>query len=215
MIRTIQTASEIRRHSVVDATYRIEGLCDRILIYEETALKDCLGLEFYEALLNDLNAIQSDVYDYDEEKNYIPNDYCIYEDVIYKCINNSVGSIPKNNSDWEIAPKFNNPVYQDLYDRYLKIYLANYAIHEDIVFSAIPATNKGLMESEKDSSGSKSVSLEKLYLWRRNAKRLSVDILELIKLFIKKNKDKFKMIAFLQECDGDCEIEEDSDRMAW
>lgn len=215
-MKTIQTSSEIRKHSIVDASYRIEGLCDRILIYEELAFKDCLGLGFYEVLLDDLVQLPSEILDYDEENLYSINEYSIYREDVFKCIEVSQNEVPEASEKWEKVNKFSTLCFQELYDRYLKVYLSNFIVHNDIVFNTTQAANKGLMQYSKDSSGAETVDLKILYQWRRDTKQLYLDTLELIKLFLEKNKENcnFEEVAFFENCEEDCEVD-GIDRIAW
>lgn len=217
-MKTIQTAAEIRLHSVVDASYRIEGLCDRILVYEETAFKQCLGLEFYNTLIEDLNNIPSDTEEWDESKDYSIDNYVVYHELIYiSIISNNKNKVPGVDESWSLIRKFKTNCYNELYDRYLKVYLSNYAVHNDLTFNTAQFGNKGIVITKSDKSGQERVSLELMYQWRRDAKKLYDDTLELIKIWIEKNKSScnFSKVAFLN---NDCDSESCSDteeRIAW
>ncbi len=215
-MQTIQTSYEVRLHSVVDATYRIEGLCNRILIYEESAFRTCLGLEFYNDLLSDMNSVSDVTEEWDEEKTYAENSLVNYRDIIYKAVQSNTNTAPVSSDKWIKVDKFKTSCYNELYNRYLKVYLSNYIVHNDLIFNAAQFGNKGISSASTDKSSKERTDIELLYQWRRDAKKLYEDTLELIKLWIEKYKDecKFSNVSFLNECDEDC-TNSDEERIAW
>ncbi len=189
---TLITAYEVVRNSPVRFDYPTATICTAIKNKELSLFRECLGSGFYQELIDDLIPY-SNVPEYDVTGNYIINDIVFYDGALFKSlIAQSPPHALEDDLAWDIAPKFTNIWYQQLWEDYLRYYLAYMIIHSTINYSTYQAGSFGLVLIKNyTEQGQSTVGMKEMWNWKANIKADAIDFFENMKDFIKENIDHF------------------------
>ncbi len=117
------TPWEVIQNSPLNKEFPIDKVAGYVDI-REAFLKDCFGCEFLEILADDLAEVPDQEYtEFVYGISYLLGTYMVYNGVPYQA-NVDTASIPGTSPDWTLFKKFTNDIYNELWDTYLKQYLA-------------------------------------------------------------------------------------------
>lgn len=149
MFNTLLRPSEIVYYSGISKEF---PLCSFRTLFsvEEYEFNECLGIAFYDVLLNDL-VEYSNVSAYNNNSFYVIGSTVLRDGVIYISIQDTQGNLPSNPEFWELAPKFTTDCYNELWCKYLAEYLSLRVIFDRIphIHNQIKAT--GIIRLKGDS----------------------------------------------------------------
>lgn len=108
--------------------------CDlrTIMQIEYAEFRTCLGLGFYETLKNDL--VNYNAAEFDPNTTYSEGSTVQWYGIVYKALQESTQFTPDNTEYWELAPKFNQSYYQDLWCMFLAPFLSWQLIRSRLPF---------------------------------------------------------------------------------
>ena len=150
MPRTLITGLEVVNHA--PTSYRDEALakCPYIHIVEEALFHECLGIALYNDMLSDI-VDYSSVGAFREQQPYTVGSNVIVNGIIYTCIQATTSQTVANSNFWQVAIKFNNPAYQELWTRYLAMLIAtNVQIHT-LATQAVSVSAAGVTRSKSEN----------------------------------------------------------------
>lgn len=154
---------------------------------ETTLFRRCLGIPFYKKLLEDVIRYDN-IPDYNHLLTYAEDDLVLLDGTVFRSLVNSNTEHPVIVSNWEIAPKFTNAYYQELWDNFLRYYLGYMLIYTTITYSTFQAGEKGVMQTKNyQEVGQSTVDLKTLNVWKKNCKNDAIDYLENMKEYIREN----------------------------
>lgn len=201
------TAWEVVQFSPVKRDYPTAFICNSIKHKELKIFRDCLGNDLYELMIADL--IPYDTYEeYETDKIYDEGEVVLLDTCLFKSKIDNNTSNPTGSDTWELAKKFESDCYNELWECYLRQYLAFMVIYSTINYATTQAGAKGIMKFADGVSGEASVHHKALFTYEQNFKRALLDdandILENMKAFMKDNPDCFPAS---DPCEGDkCKI---------
>lgn len=145
MSKTIITAREVLKYSIVDkhtAPAMVEPL---IRTLEETLFRTTLGWKWYNELLEDLEDLSS-YSQFNKGQVYQVGEFVEYQEEIWKCLQTTTGAELPGSSPtyWSQNPKFQTAANQTLYDNYLVYLLAWTITAKAAVFAAFRIANVGV-----------------------------------------------------------------------
>lgn len=214
MSNSLITAFEVVKYSPVRFDYPTATICTAIKNKETTLFRQCLGLEFYDILLDDVinydcaslytNATCGDgieyvegqvchdtIAQYDDTMCYQDGDLVLHDGTIFESLVDG-NNDPIISAKWRIAPKFENAHYQELWDSYLKYYLAYMIIYTTISYSTFQAGSMGLVNIKNyTEQGQSTVDTKALWNWKANIKQDAIDYLDNMKVYIARNIEYF------------------------
>lgn len=111
--------------------------------------RNCLGEDFYDALLADLvdySAVESFV----KGTAYTTGQVVEYKGIYYKAVSNTSNE-PTVATDWDYAPKFTTAIYEEFWCKFLGRYLALIAVRNSMAPTARKLTGAGVIKVEGDN----------------------------------------------------------------
>lgn len=144
-MKTIITPYEVVSNSPVKESFPTKYICDQIYIVEYNLFQECLGLDLYNALLDDIKPIAG-IPEYDIQTTYSEDDEVIYEGCVFVSLSDNNTADPANINYWKVADKFNTECFQTLWDLHLKQLLAFSIILPAVSYATYQAGGSGLME---------------------------------------------------------------------
>ena len=211
-MQTIITPGEVIRHSPESSKYPPQKVEKFIFPIEEELARNCLGFDFYEALIGDLKD-WSGIKVWVSGATYAEGDLVNYYGLIIESkvadnINNPCEDT--EGQYWALAVKFNTECFEDLYTRYLRDYLAFTAMQSSLEYTTYPASAKGVQEwaSESNGSGSRSASRQTFVARKNKALNDAARILANMKAWMARQHESgacdFSGVLFIQQCTGTC-----------
>ena len=201
---TLITAREVVRYSPDNLHGDVAHKCTFIIQKEEKLFRKCLGWAFYQALLADKISYPQGTWSvFMENASYAVGDIVMFYDDLYIATQATTGQKPVANSAfWSEAPKFNNPLYEFLWVRYLRYLLAYSVLNTGILSSAIRSTATGLQRTA-DKEQSRPATLAEIDAFKHEMDGDTRDILENMDFYIKENPNQYPLYR-----DGDyCKAE--------
>jgi hypothetical protein len=229
MIKTLMSAYEVAKCSPIMMEYPMDILCVFIVKDERGLFESCaLGDKLYDAMLDDIEDV-SEVNVYNEMTLYNEGDRVLYEDVVLESIidSNAIEPCDVTAKDfWRVVEKFNNPCFQELYDRFLKFYIAFTIVGRSARFATFQASSKGTVKYSEDfrgqGSGLATVTSTEFYQWKQDilleGDRSKSNVLEYIKekhLAFKNDEEggcNFSMVKDIEELCNDCDTKKEFSR---
>lgn len=138
------TNYDIKTHSLVFNRYISDCSVQTICAFEELLFLDCIGVDFY-------NELKNDVIDYSgaqlfsDEVNYSTGDVVIYKDVLYVSKVDNNDSNINDKEKWDFAPKFNSDCFNTVWCRYLVYILSAYSAIKTLQQKVVMVTDKGIV----------------------------------------------------------------------
>jgi len=132
---------------------------------EQSVKYDCLGEEFYIELLGDKKDYSKEANEWDASEKYLEGDVVIYQGVYYIAIASNSATLPTNTTYWDLAPKFNNAYYNELW-QFLGRYIASKVARMTIQPVVTPITGQGAIKREGETfspAGFKDIN--SFYAW--------------------------------------------------
>lgn len=182
--------------------YPVSHVCDIISFKEEKLFSRCLGLDFYEALKSDLveyNGIQ----EYNGGLVYGVGAKVLLDSVIYISLAANNTDSPVEKASWDVVPKFNTDIYNELWVHYLRNYLAYMVIYTSINYSTYEAGAKGVTHFIGDETGKATVGQAAFFNFKSSLLDDAEDIKENMMRWISKNKGSFPEIEY-DACGNSC-----------
>lgn len=174
--------------------------CSFIVMKEEKLFRECLGWDFYLALIAD--RIVYDTYtSFVYGTNYSVGDIILENGILYECIQATTGTQTLENVlYWKVAPKFVNTDYEFLWRRYLRTLLAFTISHTSLVYKAVNLTDQGLVRKKGENFD--AADMKDVYLLKGEYAGDIRDILKNMDEYIMANKDKFPDYIKIKENDN-------------
>lgn len=152
MRKTLITPAEVVLYSPVNGNTNNSIYCSIIPMAEQKLFRECIGSDFYKALLADLRAVPAGVQVFDAGSMYLQNDVVEYEAELYTVIQDTDGSqTPCNENYFQPYGKFNTTAYQTLWDDYLKYVLAFQVELSTTTYTAISQEAAGLVRKKGET----------------------------------------------------------------
>jgi len=220
------SAWEVKQSSPIMDEHPTDVLCVFIQKDERGLFNEChLGYALYDVMLEDLSDI-SNVNNYDENTIYELDDKVLYEGVVLQSLANGNAIEPCDilaKDFWAVAPKFTSPCYQELYDKFLKFYIAFTVVGRSMRYSTYQSGSKGITKYSEDfrgkGTGLITVSLNEFYEWKKDilyeAERSISNVFEYIKYKHSKFKNNivggcnFSIIPNIDDLCNDCDPKKD------
>lgn len=211
----IITAFEVVKYSVANRDFPTNVICDFIDTIELSVFDDkCLKLETYNKLISSI-VDYSSVQQYELATTYNLDENVLLDGIIYSSKTNANTSSPLDTEKWEVAKKFDNDCYNDLWYKYLSKYLANKILIKAIAFNTFQASNKGLMKYIGDSTGNANVITKEFYEWKVELLDFCTLILKQMQVFMKNNETCFPEYI-TKECEqNNCKNTGRNRRVIW
>lgn len=177
--RSLLSAWEVVRYSILPSNYPLGQVCNNIPRTERMAFDECfLGYPMYLALLEDMVDISASPY---QDTPYDLGSIIIYEGCYLESTKNANTTHPDDDNsgdpDWVEIKKFKTPCYQDVWDLYLKHWLANSVVKSTLELNAFKITPGGVTKIYQDNSGRTSVTLKELQAYKSTlGKIISTDL---------------------------------------
>ena len=144
------TESEVVRFSGLDAEFPVDKISPFLSITEKKELKKLFGVDFRTALIADLK-VDSAVYTkWVPTVAYLENATVVHLGLRWIAENNNTNKTPGTSVDWSLYEIFTSSEYQDLWNMYLRNYLAFACALPALTFATIKATGNGLMIQAAD-----------------------------------------------------------------
>lgn len=146
--KTIITAQEVIYYTPQTQGHGVDSFRHMIPLKEEGLFNVWLGLDWYAALLEDLED-HTGFSHFQEATNYTTDTVVLWRDMLYKvtATPNSGGSLPSDSTKWVEAPKFKTEQNNYLWQRYLRTVLAWHIMHTAMVYTAIKQTALGVVQA--------------------------------------------------------------------
>lgn len=144
-LKTLLQPSDIVKFTIVSPHF---PTCDLRTLYGIEFFEglNCLGKEFYQQLLGDLNDYSA-VLPYSNTQTYNTDDLVAYKGVIYVALVDALtGVIPTTVEKWDTAPRFATQCFEDLFCLFLGEYLSWVVIRNRLPFVATKITAEGVVK---------------------------------------------------------------------
>lgn len=141
------------------STYPTVQFCELIPQIEQELARDCLGLEFYDYLVENLAEVPAGVLEYDPGQTYAIDDKVIRNGCLFVSLVNSNNSDPlKETGDWEAFPRFTVEAVNDFWRAYLRRLLALKVYMSSLIYSAWQPGAGGITVAAGDRDGFRAVN---------------------------------------------------------
>lgn len=155
---TLITAAEVLASTPKGQGSDAQAIEPFIALKEEGLFRVWLGLDFYEALI-DNKTDNSAAVNFVEGSSYILGDKVKWRDEIFEATAATAGALPRDASKWQVATKFDDVNFEFLWRRYLRTVLAWHIMTTSLVYNAIKQTNLAVVKvsnegKERPVSGS-------------------------------------------------------------
>jgi hypothetical protein len=202
MCQTLATSWELTRKAPVNSKFDTAALCPIIDVEEEKLFRECLGMDFYNAMFLDLKPTPTNAYTFVEQKAYNVGDFVVWNGVTFECL--VAGSFYNvNEGNFRVYPKFNNANYQFLWERYLCKLISWTCICSLVTYKAIEFTNTGLMRNKTEYSD--SATLKDLSIYKNEFEGDIRDLFMNMDAYLKRNAALFPL--YLPNTPTDCGCE--------
>lgn len=187
MIITIHDIRDVLKR---EADY--DALCSAIPDCVEDAMNTCFGWNFPELLLD--SCIEYEGADWCEDDEYTAGDIVKYRGCYYESEFNGTNPMkPDCNPNWSKLPRYDNACYQELFDRYLKKWLAYLVIANNTAVLHIELSSDGLTTSQNATQKSTDASIEWYNKWVAH-------------YYSSANKVKKNMVAWMKRVHPECDF---------
>ena len=179
----------------------IENLINEV---EESIFRECLSLELMSLMYADLNPITGINY-WTNIQVFIIDEYCIHQGLKYKNISGSTstGDVPSvKPTVWELQPKFNAVKYNDLWNKYLKKYIAYNVAIPACHFSTVKYQAGGLMINRDTQVDQTSANTKELYEFKNQLIEQSKIIFNNMKAWLEVNKNYGNIAIISNSCEN-------------
>lgn len=179
----------------------IDNLIDET---EENIFRKCFSLDLYKAMYADLVSLVGANY-WAANQPFIVNEYCIYQGLKYLNVSGSTstGDNPTvKQTVWRLQNKFNEQKYNDLWNLYLKKYIAYNVAIPASHFSTVKFEAGGLMINKDTEVNQTSASTKEIYEFKNQLIEQSKVLYENMKAWLIENNN-YGNIAIIQECKND------------
>lgn len=138
------TASEVVRYSPLSKTFPVDSIC-LLIDTHERMLVDCFGQSFFDYLICNLTTLPQEDWKDWVEKTWPSNSAVLFNGRHYVSFTDTKG-IPGVSSDWQSFTRFKNNKYlNDLWEKYLREYLAFDIASSAITYATYTANAHGVM----------------------------------------------------------------------
>lgn len=193
-LSTLITGEEVRRFSPARFDSPTGNFCIDIKNREIKLFRECLGLEFYADMLDDVVEYHN-VPVYSDTEVYNTDDLMLFDGMIFVSLVDNNTFSPEDDTKWAIAPKFYTAKYQYIWDNYLRYYLAYMVLYSTINYSTFQPGSMGLVFIKNyTEQGQSTAGMDALWNFKANLKNDAIDILENLKVYIKENINDFPML---------------------
>lgn len=124
--------------------------------------KDCLKT-VYDDMIDKLIEY---TYECWEQKTYSINQYVIFNDIIYKSVENSNTTMP-GSSKWIEPDKFDSEFYNEIWHSSLKYILSFKTALNTVTFTTFQAGSKGIGKHKEDDSGFEGANIQEMIAWKK------------------------------------------------
>jgi hypothetical protein len=200
MRQTIITPNEVKKYSPSDIHDDTALAINFIINKEEKLFNNHFGWDFYQALLADIinyETLPAYKGDYSQAASYTTGDVVQFVDELYVTNQNVVGVSPQNKTIWSKAPKFANPDFEYIWQRYLCIILAFNVLYTSVLYKAIQASARGLLKQKDDSFD--AASLKEIDTYKKGLYDDALDAWQNMHLYIERNPSKYHLYKPLQD----------------
>lgn len=205
------TAYEVIRYSPAGRDYPETHVCDRIALVEETLWNKCFGWDFYDYMITKISPLPTGQVEWEVGQSYAINQWVIRDSCSYKSLAGANTTDPlTDTTNWERHRKFTDDCLNELWEGYLRQYLAFKIYAGSLIYTTHNSTAGGLViRSNEDGRGGGTRVASKGEIIYSQEKILSdiQDIYDNMISWLKKNKTDclFPTIKVLDEsCGTDC-----------
>lgn len=160
------TAWEVIKNAPLSKEFPVDKISGNI-DSEEEGLRLLFGEDFYDTLIADL---KDDVGVYSEWKataSYLAGANVVFYGKRYKANDAATGGdVPGISPKWDAFQIFETDAYNDLYEKYLKRYLALAICLPSVTFGTFQAGGAGLMAHNDAGTGTATVNREQFGIWK-------------------------------------------------
>lgn len=148
--KTLITAQEVVKYTPNNVAFDPGQIKSMILLKEEQLFVVWLGIDWHQALLDDLEDHSGFQY-FNEGNTYSTGTVVLWRDQLYEvtATPDSAGAMPTNTTKFAEAKKFTKDENNTLWRRYLRTVLAWHIMHTSMVYTAIRQTNAGVVQAGK------------------------------------------------------------------
>lgn len=162
MMSSVITAYEVIKYGPTRQNYPITFICNHIQRKEYVLFSKCyLGTGFRGKLIADLEA-PAGVSDYNASTTYSIDDAVKYEGSVLISLtdNNNVNPDDDDGTNWRESRKFKSDIYQELWDTFMKYWLAFEIAHTSVKYSTYDIGAHGATKHKSETE--ESVNLKEL-----------------------------------------------------
>lgn len=204
---------EVINNAPVKRDYPTTYLCTMLDVLEHDLVVSCFGDVFY-ALLKVDKIDYSTVPEYTDGKIpqyingliYSLGAHVFFDNCLFVSLEDNNMDAPSMNT-WGIAPKFNTPCYNDLWDL-LKMYLSLMIINKTLVYTTYQIGAKGVTMFDLDAAGTHTAGKDGLNSVQKNLIQNADLVLANLKVWVIAHKDicpTLAIIPFVSDlCGGSC-----------
>lgn len=200
-LTTIITAQEVVHYTPKRIGVDASTIKPFVAIKEEDLFRVYLGLEWYEALKDDLSS--HGVVKFVEGTSYGLNTVVLWRDELYiSLVGNTEGAKPGDPSRWAKAPKFQTTENEYLWERYLRNVLAWHIMHTSLVYTHYQQGGAGVTKREQPGGKDVVVTAKELAAFKKEIGDDFNSFLQVMDTYLKANKETFGLYKPNQEGDG-------------
>lgn len=207
---TLITEHEVISCSPLGFDFAPSWLSDVIEDREGNCMDKLFGWDFYQILLADLIAYdQFD--DYDSDITYSDGDFALFEGKIFESlVDDNLGNPINDDSSWARVDKFQEDLYQELWQRYLLRIIAMECSLPAVTYATISATKQGLIKRNSIETGNTSASRGELAMWKDQVRDQIEDAVRLMCKWMEAETEKdgynnqFSEVKFIKSITSDC-----------
>ncbi len=205
-MKTLTKAYDIIYHTALDHNFPTAFICP-YLDLECDVFHDCLGIEFYYELLEDMKDY-ANVEAYEEGLTYANGDVVLYYGCYFESICDNNEDEPCSRDCWKSAARFQTDCYNQLWE-HLVGYIVHYLAVPAITFSTYPTSARGATRLRDEKLGNEGVSKDGLLTLTNTYKQIAERKLNKLKAWMKRQHDcgacDFSNVAFIQSCSQNCQ----------
>ena len=162
-METLVSSFEVIKYSFAKKEYSTDAICNLIKTVEKNVFNKCLGDEFYDYLLSNVNTFDAATL-WSKKKTYGKDDLVIFCGCIFESVIDENNDDPSDSTNWIQPVKFNDMCLRKLWECYLREIICQSVYSESLVFETIQGTAKGLISLDTDNTGVKSASVQMIRL---------------------------------------------------
>lgn len=185
------TPFEVVKFAPVRFDFPTANICDFIEDVELDLFDDkCLLLATKTKLEEDL-ITYTNIQVYDGNETYALNEKVLLDGCIFVSKANGNTASPVDSAVWDLAPKFTSTVYNELWNKFLKRYLAFNITATVMAYTTYQAGSKGLTKFNIDNTGIQTVNTKEFFEWKTSITYDSARILRNMRNWMRENIAEF------------------------